>query len=193
MELSDQEKARIQAERDGMLSPSNAMPLTIGVLAVLGLLAWSGVHWAWSSAEDRRMARDKEEAALIAAKVAKDEQSARDLAAYVAKEKENSPSKKRPSGLGNETYAQVPPQTRTVGSLTYTCAQAGVVAARVYDAKQEGHSLRTVLSTISNASGGSAERQTMTQGIAIAIYGDSGIQSSAQAYAIAHSVCQGSR
>lgn len=57
-------------------------------------------------------------------------------------------------------------------ALSYTCAEAADFAQKVYDTKKEGHSLSDVLRAISQNSGGDIQKETLLQGIAMAIWGD---------------------
>lgn len=78
-------------------------------------------------------------------------------------------------------------------ALTYTCSEMGEVAANIYDVKRDGYSMSQALNAISGASGGDAQKATLLQGVAIAIYGDSSISSRRAAYNVAYSACQNTR
>lgn len=72
---------------------------------------------------------------------------------------------------------------------TEYCAQLADIGKKVYLAKQDGHSLSAISSTVSNGLAHDKGRQTIAVGVVMSVYGDSSITSSSEAYQIVFDSC----
>jgi hypothetical protein len=76
-----------------------------------------------------------------------------------------------------------------MGSASY-CSQLAEIGANAYQTKQAGYSMSEVLQKVGYVLKSDTQKQNAAQGVIIAIYGDSSIRSSSQAYSAVYKACK---
>lgn len=82
-----------------------------------------------------------------------------------------------------------PAAAQKFGSAEY-CKQLAEIGANAYRTKVDGHSMSTVLGVIGPMLAHDPQKKQAAEGVVIAIYGDSSIRSSSQAYSTVFSACK---
>ncbi|MCC4115287.1 hypothetical protein LLG90_07995 [Aromatoleum toluclasticum] len=82
-----------------------------------------------------------------------------------------------------------PATAQKFGSTEY-CKQLADIGANAYRTKADGHSLSSVLNVIGPMLAHDPQKKQAAEGVVIAIFGDSSIRSSSQAYSTVFSVCR---